>query len=549
MSQPPSLQSVQKEGRIVLALQAYKDGHFSSKRAAAIAYDIPESTFRSRVKGVIPRRDLRSPNLKLSATEESTLVDWILSMDQRGLSPRAEYVRQMANLLLQKQSNPSQDNLPTVGQHWVANFVKRHQALQSRYNRKYDYQRAKCEDPTIIREWFRLVQNTIAKYGIHDEDIYNFDKTGFQIGVITTAKVITGSERSSRPVSIQPGNREWVTVIESVASNGWSLPPMVIFEGKVHISTWYTNALPKDWIIGVSENGWTDDTLGLTWLIDVFETHTRACTKGVYRLLILDGHGSHSTPEFDLFCSEHAIITLCMPPHSSHLLQPLDVSCFAVLKRSYRRQIEGFMQVGVNHIDKPDFLTAYLATRKESMAIETICNGFAGTGLVLYNPEQVLSKLNTQLQTPTPPLVLPVNQHPWIPETPHNIAELERQSQAINEFLKRCTTSPPTPAHLALSQLVKGCQLAMHSAIILTEENRHLRSENERQKKKKAKRRLYIATGGVLTVQEGIERSQISDIEHTSGVAIQGASIQPRAPRTCSICKSLVHTARTCPQK
>jgi hypothetical protein len=48
----------------------------------------------------------------------------------------------------------------------------------------------------------------IAKYGIHDEDIYNFDKTGFQIGVISTAKVVTGAERSNRPVSIQPGNRE-----------------------------------------------------------------------------------------------------------------------------------------------------------------------------------------------------------------------------------------------------------------------------------------------------------------------------------------------------
>src|ERR1700693_2420760 len=98
MSQPPSFQSVQKEGRIVLALQAYKDGHFSSKQAAAIAYNIPESTFRSRVKGVIARYDLQSPNLKLSTTEESTLVDWILSIDQRSLSPRAEYVRQIANL-------------------------------------------------------------------------------------------------------------------------------------------------------------------------------------------------------------------------------------------------------------------------------------------------------------------------------------------------------------------------------------------------------------------------------------------------------------------
>ena len=57
------------------------------------------------------------------------------------------------------------------------------------------------------------------------------------MGVISTAKVITGSKRTSRPVSIQLGNREWVTVIESVSSSGWSLPPMIIFEGKVHIST------------------------------------------------------------------------------------------------------------------------------------------------------------------------------------------------------------------------------------------------------------------------------------------------------------------------
>jgi hypothetical protein len=108
----------------------------------------------------------------------------------------------MANLLLQKWSNSSQGNSPTVGTLWVHNFVQRHQALTSQYNRKYDYQRAKCEDPAIIREWFRLVQNTIAKYGILDEDIYNFDETGFQMGVITTAKVVTGAERSNRPVSI-----------------------------------------------------------------------------------------------------------------------------------------------------------------------------------------------------------------------------------------------------------------------------------------------------------------------------------------------------------
>jgi hypothetical protein len=170
---------------------------------------------------------------------------------------------------------------------------------------------------------------------------------------------------------------------------------MIIFEGKVYISTWYTNTLPLDWTIALSDKGWTDDSLGLAWLTDVFEKHTKDRIKGVYRLLILDGYGSYSTPEFDLFCKEHSIITLCMPPHSSHLLQPLDISCFAVLKRFYGQQIEEYMRNGLNHIDKADFLTAYIMARNESMTTNTVRSGFLATGLVPFDPERVLLKLNT----------------------------------------------------------------------------------------------------------------------------------------------------------
>jgi len=208
---------MQQEGRIALAIDALKQGHFTGVRGATKAYDVVRSTLQNRIKGRPARRDSRPTNRKLTDMEESTLVEWILSMDQRGLSPRSDSVRQIANLLLQKRSNSSQGNSPTVGKLWVYNFVRRHKALTSQYNRKYDYQRAKCEDPAIIREWFHLVRNTIAKYSILDEDIYNFDETGFQMGVITTAKVVTGAERSNRPVLIQPGNREWVTAIDCIA--------------------------------------------------------------------------------------------------------------------------------------------------------------------------------------------------------------------------------------------------------------------------------------------------------------------------------------------
>jgi DDE superfamily endonuclease/helix-turn-helix, Psq domain/Tc5 transposase DNA-binding domain len=531
---------------MALAVQSYREKRFSSLRKAARAYDVPESTLRGRVKGVTTRRDSVPCNRKLTTSEELTLIEWILSMDQRGLAPRSDTVRQMANLLLQKRSISNQSNCPEVGKLWVHNFIQRHIALKSQYNRKYDYQRAKCEDPTIIRDWFRLVRNTIEKYGILEEDIYNFDETGFQMGVISTAKVITGAERA-KPVSVQPGNREWVTVIDCISSYGWSVPPVIIFEGKVHQSTWYSDTLPSDWVIGVSENGWTDNALGLTWLEQVFERHTVYHTKGVYRLLILDGHGSHLSPEFDLFCREHSIITLCMPPYSSHLLQPLDVGCFAVLKRSYGRQIEGYMRSGVNHIDKPDFLHAFHAARIEAITLANIQSSFAATGLVPYDPERVLLKLHTQLKTPTPPSTshanAPANTQAWAFETPHDTAQLALQANAMKR------TALPTPTNRALDQLVKGCQLAMNSAVLLAEENRQLRGENERQKKKRAKRRAFIATGGVLTIQEGLERSQVTNIVPESGAVTEEVTIQRRAPRMCSLCRSLVHTARTCPTK
>jgi len=192
------------------------------------------------------------------------------------------------------------------------------------------------------------------------------------MGVIATAKVITqrrprgsqsGSQRSrarsGRPKATQPGNRNWVTVIEGISASGWLLPATIIFEGKVHQSSWYRTGIPHDWVIGLSENGWTDKVLSYKWLTEVFDKHTRNRIVGKYRLLILDGHSTHFTPEFDDFCRKNMIIWLCYPPHSTHLLQPLDVGCFSPLKNAYGRLVQEKDQLGVHHIDKEDFLTIY----------------------------------------------------------------------------------------------------------------------------------------------------------------------------------------------
>jgi hypothetical protein len=59
---------------------------------------------------------------------------------------------------------------------------------------KFHSQRAKCEVPETINPWLQRVQEMHLLYGILDEDIYNFDKTGFQMRVIATSKVVTSSD-------------------------------------------------------------------------------------------------------------------------------------------------------------------------------------------------------------------------------------------------------------------------------------------------------------------------------------------------------------------
>jgi hypothetical protein len=101
----------------------------------------------------------------------------------------------------------------------------------------------------IIRDWFKLVRNTVAKYGIQEEDIYNFDEARFLMGMIATAKVVTGLESRNRPKATQLGNREWVLIIQGINLYGWSIPPFIIFKGATYLSSWYNDddvQLPRD---------------------------------------------------------------------------------------------------------------------------------------------------------------------------------------------------------------------------------------------------------------------------------------------------------------
>jgi hypothetical protein len=161
----------------------------------------------------------------------------------------------------------------------------------------------------------------------------------------------------------------------------------------IHQERWYTNAdLEDNACIAVSENGYSNDELGLRWL-EHFDKFTAPCTWGSYWLLLLDGYGSHCTHEFIKFCTERNIIPFVLPPHTTHLLQPLDVMVFQPYKHYHAEAIDAATRTGCSDFNKLEFLAAITSIRKKALKSTTIKSAFRQTGLIPYNTEIVLNRL------------------------------------------------------------------------------------------------------------------------------------------------------------
>jgi hypothetical protein len=531
-----------KEAQIQLALQALKQDTTLSLRRAAAIYSVPRKTLSDRRAGQPSRADSIANSRSLTNNEERVIVEHILELVARGFPPRLAAVADMANSLR------AERNLGHVGVNWPSTFVKRQPELVVKFNRKYDYKRALCEDPGVIQGWFSLVANVKAKYGIQDDDTYNFDETGFMMGQISTGAVVTASERRGRPKQVQPGNREWTTVIKGINAKGWAIPPFIIFQGRIHLSSWYKEEdLPQDWVIGVSENGWTTNKLGLDWLKH-FNAHTKERTVGSHRLLVIDGHESHDSLDFQQYCKDNKIITVCMPAHSSHLLQPLDVGCFAPLKKAYGRQAENLMRNRINHITKLEFLPCFKAAYNAVFTSSNIQGGFRGAGLVPFDPERVIMSLDVKLRTPSPQL--PINNEAWQSQTPSNTLEFESQSTLVKTRIQRHVDSSPTSIVEAFEKVSKGAAIIAHKLVLAQQEIAELRAANEAATRRRSHKRKRIQVEGTITVEEGKRLTALKEFrargDGKKSKKRVRAEVGEPSQRRCGRCNQTGHNARTC---
>uniref|UniRef100_A0A0D2YJN5 DDE-1 domain-containing protein n=1 Tax=Fusarium oxysporum (strain Fo5176) TaxID=660025 RepID=A0A0D2YJN5_FUSOF len=229
------------------------------------------------------------------------------------------------------------------------------------------------------------------------------DEKGFHLGVINRTKRVfdVNAKRQGKLLGAsQDGNRSWITFLACICQDMTSLPPFLIYQGKPGQvqDTWLTDFDPEHQsaFFSTSETGWTSHELGKEWLIGVFDRFTKAKARNGrdYRLLITDGHSSHINMDFLDWCDAHRIIVAVFPPHSTHRLQPLDVSLFGPLSTADTNRLVQWTSKtqGLTGLSKREFWVLFWGALEAAFTPENIASGWRRTGLKPFDPDVVLSQ-------------------------------------------------------------------------------------------------------------------------------------------------------------
>ncbi|VDC07874.1 unnamed protein product [Peniophora sp. CBMAI 1063] len=497
-----------QEALAAVIASGFKPGstrHVLSINKAADDWHVSSSTLGARYKGRCTRAEVAVTQQKAAPAKEAKLSVYLAGWARRGLPMSPRVFEGVASNVLGMDITES----------WVRKFRARHPELRGTWTTGLEACRARALNHTTVDNYFKLLRETIDEFGIIPSNIYNMDEKGVQLGVANKERALVDRDQAT-VYKIEQGSKEMVTMIETVCADGSNLPPMAIFKGKTRDMEW-GRYNPSGAAIGFSENGWSDNELGQLWLRDHFEPHTRTRNpSGGYRLLILDGHNSHCTYGFALFAELHKIIVICLPPHSTHVIQVCDVAVFGPLAGYWKKQVSELARAYTT-ISKRNILPYYQKAREQAMKPQTIISGFRKTGTWPIDPSQIPESafgpaLATTSQMSFPSATSTVSSQT---ESPSRVLAAAISAMTMPPRTQRNATRDSLLAHAATIRktadesraLLEGTATEM---ALMEEENKRLRAQLYGREETRS-RREGCSDARNLTCQQNLEELARSD--------------------------------------
>jgi hypothetical protein len=380
------------------AIELLNSREFSGKipyQAVARKYGVVDTTLRRRHRAETQPREISYMRKQLLTPEQEVeLIGWI-NQETKGKQPPSQLlVAEKAGLLAGK----------PVGHNWVYRFLQRHaDVLVFKNTTPMDRLRHQADSYPKYEAYFTYLMGKLQEYEIPAEHTYNMDEKGLAMGMMGRSKRIFSRKQWERNVvraPLQDGSREWISILACICADGTTLPPGLIYQSDSENvwSTWVEDINQnRPAFVTASSSGWTNNDIGLQWLIQVFDRETKAKARRSWRLLYVDGHGSHVTMDFLDYCVKNKIIVLRFPSHATHTLQPLDVVVFKSLSLAYTYELEQFrvQSHGQLSMAKRDFFMVFWKAWESTFKPPLVLKAFEATGLQPPNPDVILERFES----------------------------------------------------------------------------------------------------------------------------------------------------------
>ncbi|CAE6459245.1 unnamed protein product, partial [Rhizoctonia solani] len=269
---------------------------------------------------------------------------------------------------------------------WCWRFLHCHcHRLKYKHAYKLDPKQASGFNRPTVETYFNMVKKLMEDYNIPIEHIYNMDEKGLQIGggrSTSRCKHIFGLLQKAQ-YKLKHDCLELMTIIECICANGFAMKPTFVHQPG-DVGFWWEN---KEIGCCVStKNGWTSDDICEAWFTKVFlRTAIERRVLNAPIVLILDGHGSHISMQVLNAAYKNSIFIICLPPKTTHKLQPLDVGVFNLVQVAWKRLCEDSAEVG-EPITKIAAISRYMEARKTGLHPAAVKDAWQRSGQSPLNP-------------------------------------------------------------------------------------------------------------------------------------------------------------------
>jgi len=222
----------------------------------------------------------------------------------------------------------------------------------------------------------------------------------------------------------------------------------------------------------------------------------------------MDGYSSHITANVIAYCIEHTIDLLILPPHTSHVLQPLDVSVFSPLKRALAAETDAASRLDSSRIPRIEWTSMYIRAREQAFRSSNILSGWKATGLSPLSPITVFEKL------PVQPGTQALEQHnatlytgldlSLLLSDPPDGTELRQANALCNSDMQKAENLP-TPVKRYIARLTQAFEATCSKNAMLRKENTKQRALLKIRKRRATSKRVALNGRFVFSTQEVLE--------------------------------------------